>query len=874
MAKPPFFSREAGRARRRALDEFLGGSLGFLLGPTGIPDRLRVISELLNPVAAMEEASVQGGRAADPELSPEDRRRAAIQSAMNTALFAVPGALAARGYMPSTQAAAETLTGLASVPPSVEEAARIAVERLNQPGPMPTLYSNPIPGMGDNGGPPLEEPYNPLPALGSRALAATESLPQARGTYGQMRAQLVRLGGGEPAERELFFTGLDRRYRPDDPVTQQELVDYLRETTPMFSAVEDRAIGELGAEGSRQNPDVFAAAYERFDESPEGQALFLESMEGHREYFEDLAARDPDFTFTEDDILEAASNSYPDLVYETLDRMSERDLYELAGIDVPFDPGTTQYSEYFTPGMTDYRERRYSFRDPGNVNPTGIRGYSGAGAHFSGDENVPFLHTRVATADAMGGRGNAYHIGEIQSDLAQRLRQEGLDYKPAAGPDAEMLFELAEGGVGRNITDDMWRRLQEPDFPSNTALPENFFENHLVLDRTQTAPTAERFTRALTAARTAAMDQLRRGADQLRTRRDDLDAEAQDALKILREGLEVEASYLGYDNVGGAMSDITQSIRSAFRTGQDPAEYVAQVYDIDPTRSEREQFLLDQISRYANHSYLSPNRATREGQVNDLAHSLSRRMAGSRTIRGSAETEMEGVLRMTAGGFDGEIPQQYVTRLSRGDRFDDDELKVIAEEHGPIVAASLAGQQELTLANIKPSSLRYLSSTARMLREGTRSPQPFVESTNQWVDYALKNELANAAREGREFVTISNPEMVRRMTFGGEEGQGAFYGEIVPQRLLNIIRKLDKGALSTLDAREFASNDSIIFGPGYIDTPDGRQTVFTVRLTPDLRARILGDEERGYRGLTTFLRPETVILGGAATGAAMQQPEE
>jgi hypothetical protein len=132
--------------------------------------------------------------------------------------------------------------------PAVQDAVRIAIERANQPGQMPTLYSNPIPGLGDNGGPPIEEPYNPLPDLGSRALMAAENLPQARGTYGQMRAQIVKLGGGEPAERELFFTGLDNRFRPGDPVTQAELVDYLRETTPMFSAVEDRAVGELGAQ--------------------------------------------------------------------------------------------------------------------------------------------------------------------------------------------------------------------------------------------------------------------------------------------------------------------------------------------------------------------------------------------------------------------------------------------------------------------------------------------------------------------------------------------------------------------------------------------------------------------------------------------------
>ena len=866
MAEPPgFFSREAGQARRRALNEFLNEGADYFLGPTGIPDRLRSVGELFNPIAAGEEASVDAIRAADPTLPPEERLRAAARSGVNVAMFGIPGALAARGYLPTVEAATETLTGIGMASPAVQESVRTVLERLNQPGQMPTLYSNPIPGMGDNGGPPIEEPYDPLPALGSRALTAAENLPQARGTYGQMRAQIVKLGGGEPAERELFFTGLDNRFRPGDPVTQAELVEYLRETTPMFSAVEDRAVGELGAQADSM--DALIEAQSRFEDSYEGQAMFADLQDQARDYFENMAIDDPSFTFDEDDVFQTAYENFQDEAFREVSGLSNRELYDMAGIAPPFDPGTTQYSEYFTPGMTDYRERRYSFTDPGGINPTGIRGYTGAGAHFSGDENVPFLHARVATADAMGGRGNAYHIGEIQSDLGQGLRDVGPNYRPVSTPDTEMLFSLAEGGTGRDITDDMWARLQEPEFAQNTALPENFFENYLVLNPEFTPPTAERFTRAISGARTAAMDQLRRGADQLREQRIRLDEEAQEARRILSEGLEVEGSYLGYDSAGGAMGDITRTIRSAFSTGQDPVRYVAEVYDIDPTRSEREQFLLNQIEQYANHSYLSENRRTREGRADDLSQSISRRISTGR----SDETEMEAVRRMA---LDVDIPQQYQSRISRGDRISDDELEVIADEHGHVVAAGIAGQQELTNANIKPFSLAYLAGTARMLREGTRSPQPFVESTNQWVDYALKNELANAAREGREFVTIGNPQLVRAMTYGGEEGQGAFYGEIVPQRLLNVIRKLDKNALATMDPREFSTNESVLFGPGYIDTPDGQQTVFTVRLTPDLRKRILGDEERGYRGLTTFLRPETVLLGGAAAGAATQQPEE
>ena len=256
----------------------------------------------------------------------------------------------------------------------------------------------------------------------------------------------------------------------------------------MFSAVEDRATGVLGTGSNAREADEFVTmrALENFDNTSEGEALFRQALDDAQRRFEEEAAADPSFTFDEDDVLQIAQEDYQDAAFREISYYSDADLYELAGINPPFDPGTTQYSEYFTPGLTDYRERRYSFGDPGNINPTGLRGYTGAGEHFAGDENVPFLHTRVATADAMGGKGNAYHVGEIQSDIAQRLRKVGPRYaRPMANPDLEVLFEMAEGGVGRDITEDMWKRLQEPEFTQNTSLPENFFENYLVLDRTQ-----------------------------------------------------------------------------------------------------------------------------------------------------------------------------------------------------------------------------------------------------------------------------------------------------------------------------------------------------------------------------------------------------
>jgi hypothetical protein len=135
MAEPPgFFSRDAGQARRRALSELLNEGADYFLGPTGIPDRLRLAGEFLNPVGAMEEASVQAGRAADPELEAGERLGAAGMSGMNVALLGIPGVLAARGFLPRTEAVTETLTGLGVASPSAQREVRTAFEELSPSG--------------------------------------------------------------------------------------------------------------------------------------------------------------------------------------------------------------------------------------------------------------------------------------------------------------------------------------------------------------------------------------------------------------------------------------------------------------------------------------------------------------------------------------------------------------------------------------------------------------------------------------------------------------------------------------------------------------------------------------------------------------------
>jgi len=814
-----FFSDEAGQARRAALNDFLNENLDYYLGPTGIPDRLRAVNEFLNPIVAMEDASVSADRAFDSSLPVEDRLRAAGDSALTTALFGVPGALAYRGFMPRADAVAETIAGITAAYPEARDMAQAAVERLNQPGPMPTLYSNPVPGMGDNGGPSLDP--DPGPArLQSRLMMALDQIGQPRGTYQQLRQRLIGLGGGAPAERELAFTGMDRMFNPEDQVTLDELRNYLKGTTDMLEAPTRVASGRTG--GAADAVDMLEARYMAQDR-----------------YRENAEVDDEE-------------------IARVFDRMSDDQILDMAGIE-RFDPKGTQYSEYMTPGLRDYFETEYRFTDPGHIYPLGPRNVGGMGAHDFGNPDPGFMHVRGAqSVDGMGGDGNTWLMGEIQSDVGQSLRSQGASTGPTT-PDIEAALILSESGTARDMPEEVWERIQDPSFD---ALGENFFNRRLVLNPDFTTPRAEDFTRAVTSAQIQSRDYLLRGAEDVRRMRGELDAEAQEAMGILSEGLEADGTYLGFDSVGMAMSNINQTINAAISAGQDPLENVQSVWDIDPTRSERDRILSEAVRRYIGHSYLSEDRATRVDQMREL----SGRVGGY--LSSSASSEI-GYLRNFT---DVSVPLELERRIGEGKPISPDDLDRVYAEEGPVVAAALAVRNELGLHNINPNVLRDISGHRVAYESGTHTPMPFMESTNQWVDYGLRNQLLEAANAGREYFAISNPEMVQRMTHGTEEGQSKFYGSIVPQRLRNIIRGLDKNAPSTTSAYEFRKNPEMVFGPGLIDTADGPQNVTMVRLTPELRARIRGDE--GSPGLTTFIRPEAAVAGSGLASLALMGEED
>lgn len=142
-----------------------------LLSGTGILERAGMLNQILNPVEAIGGSMQASERMLAPDTAGWDRAQAMGDMLSGVAGVAAPAALTGRAGAPAATAMMEGLLGWSPTGQAAVETARSAgrtiAERANLPGPVPTMYSNPVPGLlGDT----LPAPRNGAEAIAKNIL--------------------------------------------------------------------------------------------------------------------------------------------------------------------------------------------------------------------------------------------------------------------------------------------------------------------------------------------------------------------------------------------------------------------------------------------------------------------------------------------------------------------------------------------------------------------------------------------------------------------------------------------------------------------------------------------------------------------------------
>ena len=148
-----------------------------ILSGTGIVGTLGNFNQMLNPVEAIGQSMSASQQMLAPETAGWDRVTALGNMLSGVAGVTAPAAAAYKAAMPAATALMESLLGWSPLRQPI-------LDRATQPGPMPTLYSNPI--AGDVGRPPvtfdeveraMREAQNAPPIMAGGPMASDVSRP-------------------------------------------------------------------------------------------------------------------------------------------------------------------------------------------------------------------------------------------------------------------------------------------------------------------------------------------------------------------------------------------------------------------------------------------------------------------------------------------------------------------------------------------------------------------------------------------------------------------------------------------------------------------------------------------------------------------------
>jgi hypothetical protein len=122
--------------RRQRLDGAIDRTLRHYLGPTGIPDKVASLNQLINPVEHIEQAGRSAQTMMDPNASGWDRLGAGANMAADVASVVAPGAAIGRAGAPAAAAVTESLLGIGAPARQVvgDSARRFATEEAGTVG--------------------------------------------------------------------------------------------------------------------------------------------------------------------------------------------------------------------------------------------------------------------------------------------------------------------------------------------------------------------------------------------------------------------------------------------------------------------------------------------------------------------------------------------------------------------------------------------------------------------------------------------------------------------------------------------------------------------------------------------------------------------
>lgn len=684
---------------------------------------------------------------------------------------------------------------------------RAVVERANQPGPMPTVYSNPIPGIGDNGGPPIdifgETPSAPTPRQRyvdpttgrySKAFEAAQDLTQNIMTPEQARAGLIKQG---VPEEELLYTGFDSWLKGKDKVTKDEVVNILGDIainkwqtgSLPFKRITHESTGITGGGGAQQLEDL------RWQ-------VMQDRMNTAAQFVDDYRA-----TLRND--------------------LEGQGFQRISAVESPEDLQNLQ-SLY-------------------------------ADAVSKGGYVDPIISSRVERIQELLDRGEDFYSDAVRR---RRLMLNGEIKYAYVAPDGSILPEHAaftDYLRDYEHPDDMWTRMEYDLGNEVERMDSQQIADHLGLDVYDLQPTFD-------PGSTTYSEYGPKGLLDYRENRYGYDDEGRGVIS----GSESELGTRSYDEYhftkGSQDENRLYHARSGMLNTPEGNAYltfelqsdVGQAYRNDPSKfyitGTSPTFDIPKASKKALQEYVTAGKKYQS--LKDQDDAIMDTLYSDQyldPITGRLRKEAPGYaeLRLKLGDLREELAaasQQLLDIEKANNDVIDGMQRFYGRPDMSIRTAEAYGMdldieafEEALAGSLKPKS------GAGGSPKGKTSTRPFTTSTNRWVPAALKDELFNAANTDAEWFSLPLGKDVESWTYGESAGQADFYENIVPTQLKKLLKK------------EYGLDVPIekIKAEGFLKRNNPTYEVNAIRLTPELKKLI---KEKGF---STFKK------GGPVEGSTL-----